>query len=94
MVPCESTTEEVSFVCHVAPDGLHFTIQCHFAPITLCLPFKILHRHCSQFFLGITVVPRKIEENASLKKWGVNKVYYGHCENSEFSTCPETGTPI
>lgn len=26
MVPCESTSEEVSFVCHVAPDALHFTI--------------------------------------------------------------------
>lgn len=48
-----------------------FTLHnCHFAPITPCLPFKSLHRHCSQFFLGITVVSRKIEESAYLQKLG------------------------
>ena len=49
-----------------------FTLHnCHFAPITPCLPFKSLHRHALfPIFLGITVVSRKIEENAYLKKLG------------------------
>ena len=33
--------------------------------------------------LGITVVPRAIEDNADTKFWGVNKVYYGRCPNGE-----------
>ena len=33
----------------------HFDI----AHNTLCLPPKVLHSHCFQFFLGITVIPRK-----------------------------------
>ena len=51
MAPCESTSEEVSFVCHVAPNGLHFTIVALPLLYTPCLPFKILHRHRTQFFL-------------------------------------------
>ena len=44
-----------------------------------------------QFFLGITVVPREIEDNgyAKLEGWGgegVNKVHYGICENGEWLT--------
>ena len=37
-----------------------------------------------QFFLGITVAPRQIEDNGYAKFWGVNKVLCGPCENSEF----------
>ena len=41
-----------------------------------------------QFLLGITVVPRQIEDNGYAKFmqnfWGVNKVLYGPCENGEF----------
>ena len=34
--------------------------------------------------LGITVVPREIENNGYAKFWGVNKVHYGLCENGQF----------
>ena len=37
-----------------------------------------------QFFLGITVAPRQIEDNGYAKFWGVNKVLYFPCENGEF----------
>ena len=37
----------------------HFHID-HNAP---CLPPRILHNHCFQFLLGITVVPREIQDN-------------------------------
>ena len=37
-----------------------------------------------QFLLGITVVPREIEDNSYAKFfWGANKVNYGLCENGE-----------
>ena len=42
---------------------------------------KTLHNYCLQFLLGITVVPRKIEDNCYAKFWGVDKVDYGLCEN-------------
>ena len=39
---------------------------------------QIIHNHC----LGVTVVPREIEDNATF--WEVNKVHYGLCENNEY----------
>ena len=55
----------------------HFHIDCN-AP---CLPppqkkKKILHNHCLQFLLGITVVPREIKDSGYAKCLGVNKVHY------------------
>ena len=38
----------------------------------LVYPHKILHNHCFQFLLGITVVPREIEGNGYASFWGVN----------------------
>ena len=35
----------------------------------VCHP-KILHKHCPQFLLGVTMVPRKTENNAYAKFWG------------------------
>ena len=55
----------------------HFHID-HNAP---CLSPKILHNHCSQFLLGITVVPREIQDNGYEKFGGVNRVRDGPCEN-------------
>ena len=40
-------------------------------------PQKILHNLCFSFLLGITAVPREIENNAYAKFWVANKVYYG-----------------
>ena len=41
-----------------------------------CLP-KILHKHCFQFQLGLTITPREIENYAYAKFWRDNKEYYG-----------------
>ena len=41
-----------------------------------------LHNNCFQFLQGVTVAPRKIEDGAYAKFWGVNKVQYGLGENS------------
>ena len=60
---------------------IHYFHTDHNAP---CLPPKILHNHCFRFLLGITVVPREIEENGYAHFWGVHKVHYGLCESSEF----------
>ena len=43
----------------------------------------ILHKHCFQFLLGITVVPKGIEDNGYAKFWGVNKLHYRLCETGE-----------
>ena len=48
-----------------------------------CLPPRILHTHSFQFLLGITVVPREIQDNDYAKFGGLNKVHYGLCENGE-----------
>ena len=62
------------------PSIHHFHTD-HNAP---CLPPKILHNHCCQFLLGITVVPREIEDNGYAKFWEVNKVHYGLCKIGEY----------
>ena len=40
---------------------------------------KILQKLCFAFLLGITAVPREIENNAYAKFWGASKVYYRKC---------------
>ena len=50
----------------------------------LVYPPKILHNDCFQSLLGITVVPREIEDNGYAKFWGVIKVHYGLCENTKY----------
>ena len=44
---------------------------------SLCCPSKILHKHCLQFPLGLTIGPRETENNAYAKFWRDNKEYYG-----------------
>ena len=57
----------------------HFYIVNHSAP---CLPPKILHNHCFQFLLGITVVPREntmVKQKFQVSKFPINlylTVYY------------------
>ena len=58
----------------------HFHID-HNAP---CLPPKILHNHCFQSLLGITVITREIQDNGYAKFCGVNRVLYCLWENGEF----------
>ena len=43
----------------------------------LCLSAQILHKHCFQFVLGLTMVPRENKNNAYAKFGGTNKEYYG-----------------
>ena len=38
-----------------------------------------LYNLCFSFLLGITAVPREIENNAYTKFWRANKVHYGWC---------------
>ena len=62
------------------------TLVTYYLPFSynaLCLPLKILHNYCFQFLLGITVIPRKIQDNVYAKDWGggrggggVSKVHY------------------
>ena len=40
--------------------------------------------HCFQFLLGVTVVPREIQDIGYTNHWRVNKVHYGPCENGEY----------
>ena len=54
---------------------------------TLFTP-KILYNRCFQFLLGITVVPREIQDimkNLGRGGKGLNKVHYGLCENGEYN---------
>ena len=44
---------------------------------------KIWHILCFSFLLGIIAFPRKIENNAYAKFWGLNKVHYGRCASGE-----------
>ena len=50
----------------------------HFAKYhdTLCLSPQILHKHCFQFLLGLTLVPRENKDSAYAKFGGTNKEYY------------------
>ena len=57
-----------------------------FPIIHLICPPKILHKLCFSFLLGITAVPREIENNAYAKFWGANNVRYGKCGNSVIPT--------
>ena len=43
------------------------------------LPPQNLHNLWFSFLLGITAVPREIENNAYAKFWRANKVHYGKC---------------
>ena len=50
---------------------------------TIGLDHKTFHNLSFIFLVGITDVPMEIKDNAYAKVWGVNKVYYGRCENGE-----------
>ena len=52
-------------------------------PIMHLICPQILHNLCFSFLLGITAVPREIENNAYAKFWGANKVPY--VENVEMA---------
>ena len=53
---------------------------------TFCCPPEILHKHCFQFLLGLTITPREFENYAYAKFWRDSKEYYGISEKAEIST--------
>ena len=55
--------------------GFHFG---HFGKYhnTLCLSPQILHKHCFQFLLGLTMIPRE-NKQCLFKIWRTNREYYG-----------------
>ena len=59
MVPCESTSEEVSFVCHVAPDALHFTIVTLLL-LRLVYPSKVCNAIVPNFSLVLQSFQEKL----------------------------------
>ena len=73
LVPISSTRIEVGFSYLSAIRLFHIS---HTAPY---LPPKILHNLCFSILLGITAVPREIENNTYVKFWGANMVHYGKC---------------
>ena len=46
---------------------LNIILTCNISHNAPHLPPKILHNHRFSFFLGITAIPREIENNASAK---------------------------
>ena len=48
-------------------------------------PTQYLYNRYFQFLLGITVVPREIQDTGYAKFWGLSKLHYGLCENGEWS---------
>ena len=44
---------------------------------TLCLSPQLLHKHCFEFLVGLSMVPRENKNNAYAKFEGTNKEYYG-----------------
>ena len=50
-------------------------------PYTLCLSPQILHKHCFQFSLGLTMIPRENKNNVYAKFAGTNKEYCGIFRN-------------
>ena len=59
-----------------------------------CLPPKTLHNLCFWLFLGITIIPREIKDNAYAKSWGANKVYHGRCANGELEKSMKGKSPF
>ena len=55
------------------------TTMSHFGKYhnTFCLSPQILHKHCFQFLLVLTMVPRDNKNNGYAKFGGTNKEYYG-----------------
>ena len=67
---------------------IHICIVCFDEYLLSSIQFTIFTQTIThlvfQFLLGITIVPRQIEDNGYAKFWVENKVLYGPCENSEF----------
>ena len=59
---------------HLPPDNTEATSKNNI--ILLCLSPQILHKHCFEFLLELTMVPRENKNNAYAKFGQINKEYY------------------
>ena len=66
-------------ICYATPAFERRVIQKYHN--TLCLPSKILHKHCFQFLLRLTMIRRENKNNAYPKFWRANKDYCGIFES-------------
>ena len=55
----------------------------HFATESIIAIFNAINATYECCILGITAVPREIENNAYAKCLGLNKVHYGRCASGE-----------
>ena len=66
---------------------LPFVSHFHILHNALCLPSKILHKHCFQFLLGLTIIPREIENSAYAKFLGLTKCIMENVEVANTYAC-------
>ena len=83
LVPISSTRIEVGFSYLSAIRHFHIS---HSAPY---LPPQI-YNLCFSILLGITAVPREIENHTYVKVWGANMVHYGKCKGDVLTIFIET----
>ena len=68
---------------------MHAQHNSHFGKYhnTLCLSPPILHKHCFQFLLALTMVPRESKNSDYAKCGGTNKEYYCIFRNGLLRSC-------
>ena len=67
-----------NFGSHLRTELGHFRIRhLRVSHNTPCLPPKILLNLCLSFLLGITAVPKEIDDNVYAQFWGANEVHFG-----------------
>ena len=65
------------------PIRARFSVAIHHLHISHNTP--CLHNLYFSHLLGITAVPREIENNGYEKFWGANKVHFGRCTSGEYN---------
>ena len=69
MILCNDNGND-NFKCLINKTTTLHICHLHISHNASYLPPKILHNLCFSFLLGITAVPREIENNAYAKFWG------------------------
>ena len=73
---CETFVVKMSFIC--------MRITNHFHVNGFALGLALLRGFCFSFLLGITVVPREIEDNSHAKFWGGKQGLLWGCANCKW----------
>ena len=77
-VGLDSTFRIIQTVCRRSP---YVSIPIGNLSQTVADHMQTRLKHCFQFLLGLTIVPRGNKNNTSAKFWGKNKECYGIFEN-------------